>query len=140
MNKFRDWEILDTLPNGWKIDKTAGSPAPKTVFVTNGKSVFNGQKRALLRVYPENCKPEGIKAKQEVIPEEKQEIIFPVKTVNDLARLKFKQRLLIDIRIDLMVCEIEGWNKKDYIKELKSLLNSINTTTKKECLQQPSLF
>lgn len=30
--------------------KTAGSPAPNTVFITNGKSVLNGQKRALLKV------------------------------------------------------------------------------------------
>ena len=51
MNKYRDWEILDELPQGWKIDKTAGSPAPKTVFITNGKSVLSGlQKRALLKV------------------------------------------------------------------------------------------
>lgn len=50
MNKYRDWEILDELPQGWVIDKTVGSPAPKTVFITNGKSVLNGQKRALLKV------------------------------------------------------------------------------------------
>ena len=51
MNKYRDWEILDELPQGWSIDKTAGSPAPKTVFITNGKSVLSGlQKRALLKV------------------------------------------------------------------------------------------
>ena len=51
MNKYRDWEILDELPQGWSIDKTAGSPAPNTVFVTNGKSVLSGlQKRALLKV------------------------------------------------------------------------------------------
>ena len=48
--KYRDWDILETLPEGWVIDKTAGSPAPRTVFITNGKSVLNGQKRALLKV------------------------------------------------------------------------------------------
>ena len=51
MNKYRYWEILDELPQGWSIDKTAGSPAPNTVFITNGKSVLSGlQKRALLKV------------------------------------------------------------------------------------------
>ena len=51
MNKYRYWEILDELPQGWLIDKTAGSPAPNTVFITNGKSVLSGlQKRALLKV------------------------------------------------------------------------------------------
>ena len=51
--KYRDWDILEELPEGWIIDKTAGSPAPKTVFITNGKSLLSGQqKRALLRVHP----------------------------------------------------------------------------------------
>jgi len=47
---YRDWEILDEIPEGWKIDKTAGSPCRMTVFITDGKSVLKGQKRALLRV------------------------------------------------------------------------------------------
>lgn len=44
------WDILEELPNGWIVDNTAGSPIKNTVFITNGKSVLNGQKRALLRV------------------------------------------------------------------------------------------
>lgn len=49
--KHRWWDILDELPKGWVMDNTAGSPAPRTVFITNGKSVLSGQqKRALLRV------------------------------------------------------------------------------------------
>lgn len=51
--------------------------------------------------------------------------IFPTKTVNDLARLKFQEQMLKEIRFDLMVCEIEKWDKKEYINELKQLLNSI---------------
>lgn len=51
--RYRYWEILDEIPDSWVIDKTAGSPAPRTVFITNGKSVLSGQqKRALLRVHP----------------------------------------------------------------------------------------
>lgn len=51
MNKYKYWDILEELPQGWVIDKTAGSPAPNTVFITNGKSVLSGlQKRALLKV------------------------------------------------------------------------------------------
>ena len=49
-NKYRWWDILDDLPEGWVIDTTAGSPAPNTVFITNGKSPLKGQKRALLKV------------------------------------------------------------------------------------------
>lgn len=50
MEKYRYWDILEVLPDGWVIDKTAGSPAPNTVFITNGKSVLKGQKRALLKI------------------------------------------------------------------------------------------
>jgi len=50
MEKYKYWEILEEMPDGWQIDKTAGSPCPNTVFITNGKSVLNGQKRALLKV------------------------------------------------------------------------------------------
>jgi len=134
-DKYRYWDILDYLPDGWIIDNTAGSPAPNTVFITNGKSAISGlQKRALLKV----------KAKQDInIPKneivkhriaypnkkiEKTEIdIFPAKTVNDLARLKFKEQLLKEIMFDLMVCEIEKWDKKEYINEIKTLINQIKT-------------
>jgi hypothetical protein len=41
---------MDTLPDGWVIDRTAGSPLSGYVFITNGKSVLNGQQRALLNI------------------------------------------------------------------------------------------
>ena len=50
MKKYKDWDLVDELPEGWKIDKTAGSPLNGYEFITNGKSVLNGQKRALLKV------------------------------------------------------------------------------------------
>ena len=49
--KFRDWEILETLPEGWIIDKYCGSPLYGFVFCTNGKSILNGGKRALVRAF-----------------------------------------------------------------------------------------
>jgi hypothetical protein len=48
--KYKYWEILEKMPDGWKVDKTVGSPLFGHVFITNGKSVINGQKRALLKV------------------------------------------------------------------------------------------
>ena len=48
--KYRDWDILETLPEGWVIDKYCGSPLYGFVFCTNGKSILNGGKRALVRV------------------------------------------------------------------------------------------
>ena len=42
-----------------------------------------------------------------------------------LARHQMIHKLLADIRLDLAVCEIEGWNKREFIdmlyKELKGL-------------------
>lgn len=150
MQKYRYWDILEKLPDGWVIDKTAGSPATNTVFITNGKSVLNGQKRALLKV---QAKQDINKSKNE-IPKvnhfveankmiEKNGIpIFPEKTVNDLARLKFKEQLLKEIMFDLMVCEVEGWDKKEYINEIKKLLNGIYTSNKKKVnvKSSPDLF
>jgi hypothetical protein len=148
-SKYRDWDILEDLPEGWLIDKTAGSPAPNTVFITNGKSVLNGQKRALLKV---EAKRDINILKNEIVKHhiveanemiEKTEIpIFPAKTVNDLARLKFKEQLLKEIMFDLMVCEIEKWDKKEYINEIKKLLNSIDTSNKKKVSTSslPDLF
>ena len=149
-SKYRDWDILEYLPVGWVIDKTAGSPAPNTVFITNGKSVLNGQKRALLKVQAKQdiniSKNEIPKVKHFVEANkmiEKTEIpIFPAKTVNDLARLKFKEQLLKEIMFDLTVCEIENWDKKEYINELKKMLNGIDTSNKKKATTQnmPDLF
>lgn len=49
--KYRDWDILETLPEGWAIDKYCGSPLYGFVFCTNGKSILNGGKRALVRAF-----------------------------------------------------------------------------------------
>ena len=36
-----------------------------------------------------------------------------------------KYRLLADISLDLAVCEIEGWNKLEYLNELKSMIDDL---------------
>lgn len=50
MKKYKWWDILEEMPTEWQIDKTCGSPLFQHKFITNGKSVFNGQKRALLKI------------------------------------------------------------------------------------------
>ena len=127
MEKYRDCYVLDELPDGWVIDKTAGSPLPCSVFITNGKSVLNGQKRAILRVksnYTEKAqvlKPEPTVKESLTVQED---YFFPAKTVNELARKKFQEKLLQEVNFDLMVCQIEGWDKSEYIKQLQEILNS----------------
>jgi hypothetical protein len=137
---FRIWEVYEVLPLGWKIDNSCGSPLHGFDFCTNGKSILNGGKRALVRwirkgtpriQFVEPTKQSHIVETNEMV--EKTEIpIFPAKTVNNLARLKFKEQLLKEIMFDLMVCEIEKWDKKEYINEIKKLLNSIDTSNKKK--------
>ena len=47
------------------------------------------------------------------------------KALNDLARHTAIFSILNDIRMDMKICEIEGWDKNEYLNLLKQLLNSI---------------
>ena len=138
VDKYKGWDLLEELPQGWAIDKTAGTPLNGYVFITNGKSVLNGQERALLKVNKniavQNFKTENtninleknikkINSKDKIIDKK------TANTANELARKKFQEKLLQDIRVDLMICEIEGWDKLEYIQEIKNLINSIGVKT-----------
>ena len=50
MKEYKDWEILDSMPDGWVIDRLSDSPLPNSVFITNGKSPLKGQERAILKI------------------------------------------------------------------------------------------
>ena len=45
--------------------------------------------------------------------------------INRLAREQMELKLLQDIRVDLTICEIEGYDKKQYINELRDMLDTI---------------
>ena len=47
------------------------------------------------------------------------------KALNNLAREKMKYRLLADISLDLVICELEGWDKTEYLNELKDMINAL---------------
>lgn len=47
------------------------------------------------------------------------------RALNELARLQIITRLENDILMDLQICEIEGWDKKEFINKLRDLLNSL---------------
>ena len=136
MKKYKDWDLLEELPDGWKIDKTVGTPLTGYEFITNGKSVINGQKRALLKVGKNIVSKDfkiidlGIDLQNNTKKTNSIDKIIDkrtAKTANELARKKFQEKLLQDIRVDLMICEIEGWDKLEYIQELKNLINSIGS-------------
>lgn len=46
------------------------------------------------------------------------------KALNTLAREQLKFKLLNDIRLDIEVCKIEGWDYKVYLMELKEIIDS----------------
>ena len=47
------------------------------------------------------------------------------KAYNKLAREQMKSKLLADILVDLQICEVEGWDKREYIKDLQTMINNI---------------
>ena len=135
---YKYWDLFDELPAGWSVDKTCGSPLHGYVFCTNGRSAISGmQKRALVRaIRPMTAEvevnaPKINQKKMEVIEPPRQEPDLSCRTaINELARNRFKVRLLSDIAADLMVCEIEGWSKVEYIKEIRELVNEIGCPPK----------
>ena len=46
------------------------------------------------------------------------------KKLNQLAREQMKLKLLADIRIDIEICKIEGWDVNEYLKSLNELIGS----------------
>ena len=44
-----------------------------------------------------------------------------------LARLLMITRLEADILADMQICDIEGWDRMEYINMLKGLINSLGT-------------
>lgn len=135
---YKGWPLIEELPEGWSINKYIGSPLHNHVFVTNGKSVFSADRRvALLKVEKKPIAesktttkqiPEIIETQPKASKSKAASYTFDkasARAVNVLARQRFKQKLLADILIDLTICEIEGWSKREYINELKNLINSI---------------
>lgn len=141
MTQYMGWDLLDTLPDGWKIDRSAGSPVCGYEFCTNGKSVFNGQQRALFFVG--KTITEQPKSKPFEVQEEKPQVVVDqlyVRTLNELARKTFEQKMLNDIMVDLMICEIEGWGKLEYIKHLRKSIAGLLRRTNEVNPNQLSLL
>lgn len=49
-----------------------------------------------------------------------------------VAREEMKHRIYADILADMMVCDIEGWDKMEYINELKTMLNTLGNIHKQK--------
>ena len=45
------------------------------------------------------------------------------RALNRLAREQMKHRILADIRMDMLTCELEGWDKLEYLRELIDMIS-----------------
>lgn len=125
-------ERFNEMPEGWKLDRTWGSPEHGWEPICNGRSLLNGGRKGLLKVEkptvndsltvapPSPYAPDPEPVRIELTADERKEA---AKAMNELARAKFKERLLQDLMADLMVCKIEGWSITDYISDLKTLID-----------------
>ena len=130
MEKYKWWDVYETMPDGWMIDKTVGTPLSGHDVICNGKSVFNGGKRALCKVRKEPRKEDyrssivdELMAREDCSAQAPEQV--PVRAINELARKRFELQMMRDIRIDLAICEIEGWDKREYVRELRDIISSI---------------
>jgi hypothetical protein len=138
---YKDWwPIYDELPEGFRIDKKTASPLCLHYFIQKGNMFCGNYEKALLKVdFP---KKESVKESVDVpiasnslrLEAEKPKVVDVdiSKPLNNLARLKLKETLLKDIAVDLCICEIEGWDKREYLQDLKSLIDSVNPSELKK--------
>ena len=59
----------------------------------------------------------GIKKLRDLTPDERYKM-------QRLARHQMRCKLLADIQADMTVCQLEGWDQMEYIRDLQELLNS----------------
>ncbi len=45
--------------------------------------------------------------------------------LQELARHEMITKLYADILLDMQVCEIEGWDRMEFVRQLQDLLNSL---------------
>lgn len=134
MDVYKHWSVLDHIPDGWIVDRYAGSPLHGHVFVTNGKNLLTGQQLRALAPDPQR-QPQDEPSIQLPLPEPKPEpepepprqlIDDEYRlTMNNLARKKTQEKLLQDILTDMHICKLEGWSHRDYLIELKNLIDGL---------------
>ncbi len=143
---FQHWNVFDSIPEGWVIDRNAGSPLHGHVFITNGKNILSGQQiRALApdpkKAYRQEPEKPFLEVLKEVMhPKQNQEKEKPSRQIdqecrrvlNDLARKKVQEQLLQDILFDMNVCKLEGWDHREYLLELENLIDRLIIDSLKE--------
>lgn len=57
--------------------------------------------------------------------------------LQELARHQMITKLYADILMDMQICELEGWDKMEFIRELQECLNRFTPEKKKEVHDKP---
>ena len=119
---------FETMPDGWRLDSTWGSPVPGYAPICDGVSRLRGGRKGLLRIAetveepaaqrPAQKLPKPIKA-----VETAEDAKAAAWTQNQLARAQMKHRLLADLLMDLRICQLENWPADEYVLELKQLID-----------------
>ena len=65
---------------------------------------------------------------------------FERRALNQLAREKFKEKILAEIACDMMVCMMEGWDPRTYVYEIKNMIDDIYQRTIQKFGTQLSFF
>lgn len=132
ITKYKHWDVYPFMPDGWREDKSVGSPLHGHVVAVNQHNFLSGkQKRGLVPVHVKqsDIQPSfDLKEPYRKVEKSKPPVLIDEnyrKTVNELARKKFQHQMLKDIQVDLMVCELEGWDKMEYLKEICYLINGL---------------
>lgn len=126
--RYKDWELFDEMPDGFRFNRYCGSPLFGYAFA-NDVSLLKGGRLILVRAEekkidftPANPRVEKMQPEKET-PREMDE--NAPRVMNLLERKRFEQQMLRDILIDLQICEIEGWCKTEYIRELRHLIGGL---------------
>jgi len=69
----------------------------------------------------------SVKRMRDMTPEERY-------TLQQACRHKMRVKLLADINADMVVCQMEGWDQTEYIRELYELLDGFMEKIKKRSL------
>lgn len=143
------YKKFEKMPIGWNYDKTWGSPIAGYAPICDGKSILNGGKKGLLKVKPANLEYKYTKLTEKTTKSKntsckksiRENTNKQAKLINDLARAKFKKHLLQELIFDLKICQIEGWDIKEYISDLKILIdNTANSILNNKKCKQPDIF
>lgn len=126
--------MLEELPEGWRILEGTQTEPPGWRWADNGGSRFKpGYEHALVRwdgpaKEPPPRPPFPAPAAAKGKPKPKPGWTYgqgEASAVQTLARHQAIERLLSDIRFDMQVCAIEGWDPREYPRMVAGALEGL---------------